>query len=303
MGNLLIYSKSFTNINEDNVNELLVDFIDSFNTAIHYQDKIFQENLLKNFEFEFGNFFNDLIYGTYENIITIPPLENLKQIIHQDLQQLFYAIPSGGEIVGDMELFLKNKENLHIGLIGLFEIKHQCPNNLKVYNIPSWINWRTVYYSKNNNRVVWKNHEFLPNIDVSNFLLSAEVSPNVDIKQSKTNQKWSKNYCDDFNQKGYSRGEMLSKAEIIGDKIAQSNYYLYQKRLSLNESKRTQSKRKIYKIEREGKDIYLSIDFHKCFCFEICNHKGEHLGEIRFDGLLNGKNSQDKTGRHDIKIK
>ena len=43
MGNLLIYSESFTNIEKEKVNEQIADFIDSFNTAIYYKDKVYQK--------------------------------------------------------------------------------------------------------------------------------------------------------------------------------------------------------------------------------------------------------------------
>lgn len=303
MGSLLIYSDSFNNLVETNINKQVSNFIDSFNTAIYYGDKVFQEQLLQNFEFKFGNFFTDFVYGNYPEIIKNQIFSDLKQTIHQELQQIFFKIPGGGKVVKNSQQFIKLNQNTHFGFIGVFEIKYQCNTYLKVHDIQSWIDWNSHFYSVNNSQINWNDNDFLPNNNVSNYLISKEITKNLSILEEKDTLKTAKKFCDDFNKNGFNRGEMISKAEIIGDKIAKSNFYIYQAELSKNESKRTNSKRKIYKITKNNRDIYLSIDFHKCFCFEVCNHSGIHICELRFDGILNGKNTQDTSGKHNIELK
>lgn len=297
MGNLLIFNESFSTLEESTINKQIANFIDSFNTAIHHKDKIFQDALLNEFEYQFGNFFADLVYGAYENIQTNEALKGLSQITHQELQNIFYKYPKGGSIVKDRDEFIARP---NVGLIGVHKINHSCEDKFKVYDIPSWVEWNKYYYSEHFEEIRWGDSDFLPNLEVSNYLLSLDRNPKSGILKLEENLERAKGYCDDFNKRGISNGEKMALAENFGAKVAESNFYVYQHSLSVKESKRKKAKRKIYKGKKKGRDIYLSIDFHKCFCFEVCDHNGKHLCEIRFDGLPNGKNTQDTSGGHDI---
>ena len=98
-----------------------------------------------------------------------------------------------------------------------------------------------------------------------------------------------------------SRGALMALADKLGKSIAEANYYVYDNDLSQLESRLRKSQRKIYSlILVDGTKQYLSIDFHKCFCFEVCDYRGRHIAEYRFDGIENGNNTIDTTGAHDI---
>ena len=56
--------------------------------------------------------------------------------------------------------------------------------------------------------------------------------------------------------------------------------------MSTNEQKDCGSLREIYVIMKDGKNQYISLDFHKGM-FEFHDEKGIHLGEYLFDGTPN----------------
>jgi len=60
--------------------------------------------------------------------------------------------------------------------------------------------------------------------------------------------------------------------------------------------------RKKLSVLKHGVLIYLSIDFEKGNAFEVCDSKGKHMGEFRFNGIENGKigSTLDDSGEHDI---
>ncbi len=302
MGKLLIFSNSFKYLNENNVNSSLVKFIETFNIARTYKDEIFQDKLLSSFEFEFGNFY-DFVYGSFEEIKKKPVLENLEQNIFQELQNLYYQIPVGGNEVNDINDFIDEYNNEHYGFLGLIKIEYECEENLKVVCVDTWINWSNIFFSENNTQINWEKHDFFPSIELSNYIITKEAKQNVDLLSFKKCAEISKKYCDEFDKNGLDKGQKNALAKSLGEKIAFANNYKHESEISTKESKRLNTLREIYSIEKNQRKIYLSIDFHKCFCFEVCDSNGEHLGELRFDGIFNGKNTQDKSGKHNIIIK
>ncbi|CAD6882449.1 hypothetical protein [Methylomonas albis] len=86
----------------------------------------------------------------------------------------------------------------------------------------------------------------------------------------------------------HSHEGKLALIQSIADRIAKLNGYKFNPNLSTSNQIKSKSYRKIYEsICENGKKIYLSVDFEKG-AFELCNHEGEHQGEIKFDGEKSG---------------
>lgn len=184
-------------------------------------------------------------------------------------------------------------------------------NNSSVYFVNTVFaryNLQISYCSDKNNLIKWDkyNHLFLPNIEYSNLYLAERlnVKLNTDLKERKKEVwEYSKIYCNEGYKEDSKGGAKEANADKVGSEVARRNFYKYEKELTQVEEKlRGGSMRKIFSVIKNNEKLYLSIDFEKGNCFELCNYKGEHQGEFRFDGTENGKegNTKDTSGKHDI---
>jgi len=128
----------------------------------------------------------------------------------------------------------------------------------------------------------WKpSSEFFPNLGFSNLLVEDGLWENYYKKRDSTT----------------SHGERQAMIIEYGQRVAERNFYSIDKRLSEFNSSDTR-KRFIFGAGI-GKDrIYLSIDLEKGG-FEVCNYKGDHLGEYFFNGTKTGISQSS----HNIRIR
>lgn len=104
--------------------------------------------------------------------------------------------------------------------------------------------------------------------------------------------------CDNF----YSLQEAMRKEDDdisvfwrITKEVALRNMYSYDQNVT-SKNNSDNHKRKIYTY---NKKYYISADFESG-CFELCDYRGKHKGEISYIGEK--LSPPDKTGGHDIKI-
>ncbi len=104
--------------------------------------------------------------------------------------------------------------------------------------------------------------------------------------------------CDGF----YSLQKDMCKKEDsivvfwkITREVALRNKYSYDQNVT-SKNNSDNRKRKIYTY---NKNHYISADFESG-CFELCDHRGKHQGEISYTG--DELSSRDKNGEHDINI-
>lgn len=299
MGRLIFDYFSFDNLNRlKSINDSLIEFIDTVSFSFRNKDSHSILSSINSHVFDFGNFFDDLVFSPWENVNNNLNLSGINQTTHQSLSNTFFAFPNGGKYYSTFEEFEADGNNF-FGYIGINEfISRRYPY---IDSYVNWLEWRAKSFRENNNLIDWKEitNSYFPNLFYSNFILANKLK--VVKRHEKIVDKLSKEYCDNFNQMKLSRGELMALADELGTIIAEANYYVYENELSQAEGRLKKSNRKIYSLTLEnGKKQYLSIDFHKCFCFEVCDDKGRHLGEYRFDGLENGSNTRDDSGNHDI---
>lgn len=91
------------------------------------------------------------------------------------------------------------------------------------------------------------------------------------------------------------RDDDLSVFLRITKEVALRNRYVLDKIIT-NKNNSKKHKRKIYSY---NKNHYISADF-ETGCFELCDNKGKHKGEISYIGEQ--LSPPDKTGGHDIKV-
>lgn len=186
----------------------------------------------------------------------------------------------------------------HTNTLGIFEFV-ECPTTRHELLIH--------YCSRNNALIDWEKygHDFLPNISYSNeYLAGLHNELDTDLTERfKKNAALADRYClEDYKKDGKGGGK-IGNADTVGTEVARRNFYNYNEELSIEEEKLQKgSMRKIFQVQKNGRNIYLSIDFEKGNCFEVCDHYGVHQGEFRFDGNENDApgTSQDTSGGHDI---
>lgn len=101
------------------------------------------------------------------------------------------------------------------------------------------------------------------------------------------------NYFYDFIVKVMSPNERISYSKELGSAICRANYYKRESELERLEQKHGNNKAKvIFSILKDGKYQFISIDTQHCM-FELCDEKGDHIAELRFDGSFNGTNTRE----------
>ncbi len=96
--------------------------------------------------------------------------------------------------------------------------------------------------------------------------------------------------------KKYPHGKNAIIQEMAKN-VAEINGYKYNQELSSHNQKTARSMRLIFEAGRGNGKIYLSTDF-ETGAFEVCDYRGNHLGEYSF----NGKRTKqpDHSGKHNI---
>lgn len=183
-------------------------------------------------------------------------------------------------------------------------------------DVDTWHKNREKYFRANQKDIDWKGRDdfdlsFLPNRHRSDLSLQREIYKFVKeiFKKEAIKNNWTEDeYKQNFSRRCKEIAEQLDKnvgvtfhakvmsdkygsrealAESIGTEICEMNFYVFEKTLTKNERKTSKSHRKIFSIiNKNGVKQYISIDFAHGM-FEFHNHKGEHLGEFRFNGMLN----------------
>lgn len=157
-------------------------------------------------------------------------------------------------------------------------VKHAANCN----NLDKHKEWFNILYTKGKINTGWiPADDYFPLIGFSNQLIE--------------NGDWNNFY--NIRDKAKSYNDRLAYIIEIGKKVAERNFYTFDKKISALNSTRD-VKRYIYGAGEGKIKIYLSTDLEKGG-FEVCNYLGEHLGEFFFDG---SKKSGPKLG-HGIHIK
>ncbi len=131
------------------------------------------------------------------------------------------------------------------------------------------------------------------NTDFTGWVPAKDFFPKLESPK-REEEKWKKFIA---KRDSLSNRDRMAFIEFEGTKVAERNgYQLDSFTTKINRSK--DSKRKVFSFGLQKGKIYLSIDF-ETGGFEVCNYKGEHLGEYRFSGIK----EKEADSSHDIEIK
>lgn len=184
-----------------------------------------------------------------------------------------------------------------------------------VHDINTWKDWHYEWIWNHPESITWENtNGVFPYYDRVIKILTDELEKlQYLVKESETNER-GLSYADrqylkttnikslnsdkvvvDFYRLIMNRkkqdGEKISYAKEIGSIICKANYYHHESELEeLEREQGNGNAEMIFSIKKYGKYQFLSID-KRHGMFELCDDKGNHMGEIRFDGSLNGSNT------------
>ncbi|MDE7160125.1 MAG: hypothetical protein K2O24_04700 [Muribaculaceae bacterium] len=186
-------------------------------------------------------------------------------------------------------------------------------------NRPTWHSNREHHYRHHNDEIDWTGRvgeikkEFIPNRVRTDELLRLGIDRHVRalVDEEATREKWTQEerqarfdsrveeikrpwrgespeitfHREVMNHKG---GTISAKAVDFGGMICEANFYVFEQDLTAAETEAAGgSMRRIYSLTgHDGKKQYISIDC-KHGMFEFHDHRGNHLGEYRFNGEFN----------------
>lgn len=168
-----------------------------------------------------------------------------------------------------------------------------CPNNY-VYDKDSIETWHDNWLFNHPERIDWDEfrHSIWPRFDRTLAILREELEKNKEklekekIAIPKTDDALV-NVFHDYVMNHKSEVERISYAKDIGGKICNANYYHRETELEqLERNHGNNHAEVIYSIKKDGQYIFLSVDKQHGM-FELCDDKGDHVEEIRFDGSRN----------------
>jgi hypothetical protein len=129
--------------------------------------------------------------------------------------------------------------------------------------------------------------------DWANWQPSDNLLPVVNLSNQLVEDNWNK-FKEELRH--LPSPEKNAKIEEIAKNVAEINGYTYDQEVSAY-NKTKHKLRSIYAAGSSRHKIYLSTDF-ETGAFEVCDHKGQHLGEYSF----RGEQTKEADNSHNIKL-
>jgi hypothetical protein len=298
MGNLFLINESFEtqNIPEIKRDKLLINFCKALDLAIKGGDTLYSTNEIHTHQFSYGSLLYGFLLQSITEVSKEATLKGVSELALSLYQSIAFTVPNIVKTSVSEDQFESQFGLLHFGYSGF-----DFPEKKQPYvgcNI-CWHAWKRNWLTSHQKEIIWPKeideNRFLPNKFNSDLILYTEI---IKFEQEESVRKKEKVVFDKSNpglifhdkvmrSKG---GDLAAFTKEIGGKIASINFYIFDADLSKNESIAFGGTlRTIYKlIGEDGLYKYISLD-HKHGMFEFHNHKGEHLGEYKFDGSFTSK--------------
>lgn len=275
-GSILIDSGGINTLISDNecVERVIMDYIEMRDEADRSYDKLYYEN-----DENWQNFFLHL-YSEESNLRS-----HISQVCYQDL-------------ISDSNLglnCLKNQnefsQKVEPKTKGGFSHQY-VQGTFYVCDKKTIDAWHYRWFLNNPEMIDWEEspNNIFPCYEATLHILQKELrnhGRNINVN--------SRDVINSFHDtmKHLNNHDRIDSAKRIGVNICQTNYYKREKELErLEQSKGNKKAKIIFSLLKEGKYQFLSIDTQHCM-FELCDDKGDHIGELRFDGSPNGNETRE----------
>lgn len=271
---LLVRDGSFSNITHHNIQKAIFDFASMVKEADNSKDTLYYDSD------EWGQF-HARGYSP-----TDPLWRDVGDIEYSMLFNISHPLFRPVQIGNTEEFETKPVPRIHGGFC-----YDGCDIDNYVFDKQSINKWHNQWFLDNPDVINWKkyNNAIWPRYDRTIEILRQELS-NAN-KAIPSDDKDIANLFHHEVMKPLDVRERISKSRIIGATICEANYYHREEELErLEVDCGNIHAERIYAIKKDGKYQFLSIDIQHGM-FELCDDKGDHLGEFRFDGTPNGNNT------------
>lgn len=289
MGHLWLLQEGFETgtIAEDKRDKAVSDFCQMSEQAFKERDRYYACQEFFEHAFSYGGFCNGFVYRDWESFSTELSLSGISQLTYQSIANTFFQYPEVKTVEAcEFDGFSGLKGNAGLE-------QDSVTVSPYIHNIDKWEQWHRDWLTAHPEEISWDSgNDFLPNAKYVEEVLLEEIH-----KYEKSDYLQHPDYCDKGNTIALvfhyevmaNKGDFLiDYTQEIGAKICLGNYYCYEQLLSVAETRRKHSLRRIYSIYNTvlNRKQYISLDM-KHGMFEFHNEKGEHLGEFHFDGSYN----------------
>ena len=217
-----------------------------------------------------------------------PHYKLIGQILLQRLKEAFGNFPNPVKSLDEFEA--KSEPRTHGGY------KYEkCPSSDYIYDKETINSWHAEWYFKHPEAIDWKkfNNDIWPRYDLTIEILKQEL-----LKAGEDIPAKEKDIANCFHEnimKHLDERERISKAKKIGAAICEANYYHREVELEKLEAAHGNGQADlIYSIKKNDEFQFLSIDKQHGM-LEWCDDKGNHQGEMRFDGSDNSRKEDDHS--------
>ncbi len=166
-----------------------------------------------------------------------------------------------------------------------------------IFDIKTWRKWHYDWLYCHPEYIVWGKNVLWPRLDLVICMLKEELKKhNISIPKNDIDVG---NAFHEEIMKHYNNNRIRSRAQEIVEQLCKTNYYHREKELErLEKTKGNKCAEVIFSIKKygestgNGKYQFISIDKQHGM-LELCDDNGKHLGEYRFNGTPNGRNTQE----------
>ena len=288
MGDILIVKEGLeTDLIREGMREVaILNFFNMKDRAEKCGYRFMIDSAVLQAQYSYGDFYSEFIFLEYDKFCTIPSLKGISQTTAQIFQYYFMKTPNTPICTEEFSELKKP--------CALSGFNNGCYEGLNyIFDEYTFLKWENTWFLGNPDKIEWRgdNNEFMPRLDLTERILTREFELHKELKEVKdlVNKKYS--LINIFHEgivahKGHDK--MAYFIEIAKEVLC-ANYYKYEKTLSDMEHKRTGKIRVIYSlITKSGNQHFISLDFAHGM-LEICNDRGDHIGEYRIDGSYNSE--------------
>lgn len=267
-GNIFIDGKGIdvSKIDVGQRNQVLNDFFEMSCCAEAYGDTFFRIN-----EQKWDDFYNTLY--------TEPYWKGVSTNIINGLQNDFRK-PNLLDSKADFNQKSDPKTNG-----GLEYQEHPATNY--IFDTGTWNKWHYNWLYCHPECIIWGKNVLWPRLDLVINKLKEELKKrkiSIPTKDNDIGNAFHEGIMKHLNER-----DLKSYATLLGSTLCKYNYYHRETDLEkLEQENGNANAETIFSIKKAGKYQFLSIDTRHGM-LELCDDKGDHLGEYRFDGTPNGR--------------
>ncbi|GEM_PF-3600266 len=277
-------------------NQAVLDFFSMKGTAESAGDTFYAKKDIWEKEFSYGTFYPGFANIEWAEALQRPEFQGVEQATLQLAQDSIMRSPCPKEL---LDTYTLASLPIPSSLAG-FQI-NPLPNDY-LYDAAGWEEWRRRWLVAHQEDIDWgdDSNQYFPRLDRTRQVLLdclgkwKAAPPNDGIEKlfkdvRLEGMKTVEDVANQFHEimKHLDERERIDCTKTVGSQVCEANYYKREEELEkMEQSSGNQNVSVIYSMRKGGEYRFLSLDTQHGM-FEVCDDRGDHVGEIRFDGTHN----------------